>query len=105
MPYITPIFYQLTIFLQIYNEKVRDLLNPKNTGNLRVREHPSLGPYVEDLSKLAVGSYDDMMTLMDEGNKARTVAATAMNETCAFFSFLFFIGGANTDFFKMVLVD
>jgi len=66
---------------QIYNEKVRDLLNPKNTGNLRVREHPSMGPYVEDLSKLVVSSYDEMMTLMDEGNKARTVAATNMNET------------------------
>lgn len=69
---------------QIYNEKVRDLLNPKNTGNLRVREHPSMGPYVEDLSKLVVSSYDEMMTLMDEGNKARTVAATNMNETCVF---------------------
>lgn len=69
-------------YIEIYNEKVRDLLNPKNTGNLRVREHPSLGPYVEDLSKLVVSSYDEMMTLMDEGNKARTVAATNMNETC-----------------------
>ncbi|KAF4615993.1 hypothetical protein D9613_011478 [Agrocybe pediades] len=68
-------------YIEIYNEKVRDLLNPKNTGNLRVREHPSLGPYVEDLSKLVVGSYEEMMTLMDEGNKARTVAATNMNET------------------------
>lgn len=68
-------------YIEIYNEKVRDLLNPKNTGNLRVREHPSLGPYVEDLSKLAVNSYEEMMTLMDEGNKARTVAATNMNET------------------------
>jgi kinesin family protein 1 len=68
-------------YIEIYNEKVRDLLNPRNTGNLRVREHPSLGPYVEDLSKLVVGSYDEMMTLMDEGNKARTVAATNMNET------------------------
>lgn len=66
---------------QIYNEKVRDLLNPKNSGNLRVREHPSLGPYVEDLSKLVVSNFDEMMTLMDEGNKARTVAATNMNET------------------------
>ncbi|EJD54101.1 kinesin-like protein [Auricularia subglabra TFB-10046 SS5] len=68
-------------YIEIYNEKVRDLLNPKNKGNLKVREHPSLGPYVEDLSKLVAGSYDDMMTLMDEGNKARTVAATNMNET------------------------
>ncbi|KAG8922613.1 kinesin-like protein Klp8, partial [Tulasnella sp. 408] len=68
-------------YIEIYNEKVRDLLNPKNKGNLKVREHPSLGPYVEDLSKLVVSSYDDMMNLMDEGNKARTVAATNMNET------------------------
>lgn len=41
----------------------------------------SLGPYVEDLSRLVAASYDEMMTLMDEGNKARTVAATNMNET------------------------
>jgi kinesin family member 1 len=41
----------------------------------------SLGPYVEDLSKVIVGNYEEMMTLMDEGNKARTVAATNMNET------------------------
>ncbi|WVR08515.1 hypothetical protein IAU60_005570 [Kwoniella sp. DSM 27419] len=68
-------------YIEIYNEKVRDLLNPKNKGNLKVREHPSLGPYVEDLSKLLVENYGQMMTLMDEGNKARTVASTNMNET------------------------
>ena len=59
--------------MEIYCERVRDLLNPKNTGNLRVREHPLLGPYVEDLSKLAVTSYPDIHELMDEGNKARSV--------------------------------
>ncbi|WOO79310.1 Kinesin-like protein [Vanrija pseudolonga] len=81
-------------YMEIYNEKwvlsygqrltrlrVRDLLNPKNKGNLKVREHPSLGPYVEDLSKLVVENYNQMITLMDEGNKARTVASTNMNET------------------------
>ncbi|KAI8081649.1 uncharacterized protein BX664DRAFT_197879 [Halteromyces radiatus] len=68
-------------YIEIYNEKVRDLLNPKNKGNLKVREHPSTGPYVEDLSRLVVTSFDDINHLMDEGNKARTVAATNMNET------------------------
>ncbi|XP_014468836.1 PREDICTED: kinesin-like protein unc-104 isoform X4 [Dinoponera quadriceps] len=68
-------------YMEIYCERVRDLLNPKNRGNLRVREHPLLGPYVEDLSKLAVMSYEDIHDLIDEGNKARTVAATNMNET------------------------
>lgn len=60
-------------YMEIYCERVRDLLNPKNKGNLRVREHPLLGPYVEDLSKLAVMSYQDIHDLIDEGNKARYV--------------------------------
>ncbi|XP_026790794.3 kinesin-like protein KIF1A isoform X4 [Pangasianodon hypophthalmus] len=68
-------------YMEIYCERVRDLLNPKNKGNLRVREHPLMGPYVEDLSKMAVTSYNDIQDLMDSGNKARTVAATNMNET------------------------
>ncbi|XP_044134428.1 kinesin-like protein KIF1C [Bufo gargarizans] len=68
-------------YMEIYCERVRDLLRPKSKGNLRVREHPILGPYVEDLSKLAVTSYNDIADLMDCGNKARTVAATNMNET------------------------
>ncbi|KAJ4165784.1 hypothetical protein LMH87_007400 [Akanthomyces muscarius] len=68
-------------YLEIYNERVRDLLNPSTKGNLKVREHPSTGPYVEDLAKLVVGSFQEIENLMDEGNKARTVAATNMNET------------------------
>jgi kinesin family member 1 len=68
-------------YLEIYNERVRDLLNPATKGHLKVREHPSTGPYVEDLAKLAVRSFGEIENLMDEGNKARTVAATNMNET------------------------
>ena len=36
--------------MEIYNERVRDLLRPassKQLHNLRVREHPTEGPYVE----------------------------------------------------------
>jgi len=58
-------------YMEIYCERVRDLLNPKNKGHLKVREHPSLGPYVEDLSKLMVTSFRDIENLMDEGNKVR----------------------------------
>lgn len=32
-----------------------------------------LGPYVEDLTKLAVTSFEDINDLIDEGNKARWV--------------------------------
>lgn len=65
-------------YIEIYNEKVRDLLNPKNKGNLKVREHPSLGPYVEDLSRLVVTSFDDIEHLMDEGNKVSKLIITVI---------------------------
>ncbi|XP_060722287.1 kinesin-like protein KIF13B isoform X2 [Tachysurus vachellii] len=68
-------------YMEIYNEKVRDLLDPKGTSRvLRVREHKVLGPYVDGLSRLAVSSYKDIESLMSEGNKSRTVASTNMNE-------------------------
>uniref|UniRef100_A0A8C1QEU1 Kinesin family member 13Ba n=1 Tax=Cyprinus carpio TaxID=7962 RepID=A0A8C1QEU1_CYPCA len=68
-------------YMEIYNEKVRDLLDPKGSRQaLRVREHKVLGPYVDGLSRLAVEGYKDIESLMSEGNKSRTVAATNMNE-------------------------
>ncbi|XP_074847573.1 kinesin-like protein KIF13B isoform X2 [Carettochelys insculpta] len=68
-------------YMEIYNEKVRDLLDPKGSRHtLKVREHNVFGPYVDGLSKLAVASYKDIESLMSEGNKSRTVAATNMNE-------------------------
>ena len=71
-------------YFEIYCERVRDLLNPSNKNNLKVREHPLLGPYVEDLSKLAVQSFDDINNLIDEGNKARYVLTLkAPNKNCS----------------------
>lgn len=66
--------------MEIYCERVRDLLNPKSQGTLRVREHPILGPYVEDLSKLAVTGFTDIRDLMDAGNKARSVFFQIISE-------------------------
>ncbi|XP_072907361.1 kinesin-like protein KIF16B isoform X2 [Hemitrygon akajei] len=69
-------------YLEIYNERVRDLLRRKSTKtyNLRVREHPKEGPYVEDLSKHLVQNYSDVEELMEAGNINRTTAATGMND-------------------------
>ncbi|CAJ0938025.1 unnamed protein product, partial [Mesorhabditis belari] len=68
-------------YMEIYNEKVRDLLDPKSAkkGHLKVREHKILGPMVDGLSVLAVSSYEQIASLIEEGNKSRTVAATNMN--------------------------
>ncbi|XP_041837932.1 kinesin-like protein KIF16B isoform X2 [Melanotaenia boesemani] len=69
-------------YLEIYNERVRDLLRRKSTQtyNLRVREHPKDGPYVEDLSKHLVQNYSDVEELMEAGNINRTTASTGMND-------------------------
>ncbi|XP_015245500.1 PREDICTED: kinesin-like protein KIF16B isoform X3 [Cyprinodon variegatus] len=69
-------------YLEIYNERVRDLLRRKSTHtyNLRVREHPKDGPYVEDLSKHLVQNYSDVEELMEAGNINRTTASTGMND-------------------------
>ncbi|XP_066301199.1 kinesin-like protein KIF28 [Branchiostoma lanceolatum] len=69
--------------LEIYNEQVRDLLNPasKRKGGLKVRQHPKLGFYADGLKTVAVNSYQDIENRMEEGTKNRTVAATQMNAT------------------------
>jgi hypothetical protein len=50
---------------------VRDLLllSEDGSGYLRVREHVTTGPYVENLSSHAVTNFGMVKSLMDEGNK------------------------------------
>ncbi|CAG0889433.1 unnamed protein product [Darwinula stevensoni] len=89
-------------YMEIYNEKVYDLLNPNGcTSPLRVREHNILGPYVVDLSSHAVTSFEDVEHLMSEGSKARTVAATNMNNESsrshAIFTLVITASGAKQD--------
>eukprot|EP01147_Barroeca_monosierra_P006899 gene6899-7594_t len=67
-------------YLEIYNERVRDLLNPLSSSALRVRDHPATGPYVEDLSQVAVMSYEDIYVHIGAGNRSRKVASTDMNK-------------------------
>lgn len=68
--------------LEIYNEKVRDLLNPSDKkGGLRVRQHPKKGFYADGLKTVPVNEYKDIEQRMEEGTRNRTVAATNMNAT------------------------
>jgi len=48
---------------------------------LKVREHPTQGPYVEGLSAHVVTSFDDISSWLSVGNKRRVTAATGMNDT------------------------
>ncbi|XP_034489136.1 kinesin-like protein Klp98A isoform X2 [Drosophila innubila] len=69
-------------YLEIYNEKVKDLLATQNTGHsLRVREDPKLGPYVVSLSQHAVSAFEEIQECIARGNARRTTASTNMNDT------------------------
>ncbi|XP_055627378.1 kinesin-like protein Klp98A isoform X2 [Toxorhynchites rutilus septentrionalis] len=69
-------------YLEIYNERVKDLLGPASAGHgLRVREHRALGPYVENLSQHPVSDYSEIQNCMVQGNIQRTTASTNMNDT------------------------
>lgn len=70
-------------YFEVYNEHVRDLLVPRTEpiNYLKVRESPTEGPYVKDLSEHPVRNYDDIIRLMKQGDSSRTVASTKMNDT------------------------
>lgn len=80
-PEVTPVpkFLITVSFLEIYNEVVKDLLNPSDKV-LKIRQHPKMGIYVEHLAELIVRSPEDLAALIEQGNKVRQVAATQMNE-------------------------
>ncbi|XP_026760849.2 kinesin-1 heavy chain-like [Galleria mellonella] len=89
--------FDLTVsFLEIYNERVHDLLAgevsaatchslPRRRGNsrkdLRVREHPQKGPYVQNLRRVAVHDVQTLLSLVHEGAHRRRTAATRRNST------------------------
>ncbi|CAF0843944.1 unnamed protein product [Adineta steineri] len=96
-------------FLEIYNEKVTDLLATPTTSNehvtnkstsfsktarthilnkfvsnstrtLEIREHPVLGPYVPDLKYIQVKTKEDFQNVLNLGNQQRSVASTNANQ-------------------------
>lgn len=85
-------FYFVEVsYMEIYCERVWDLLNLKNKGNLCVCEYLFFGFYVEDLFKLVVIFYIDIVDFMDVGNKVRIVVVMNMNEISSCFYVVFMI--------------
>ncbi len=79
------IHYEVEVsMLEIYNEKVQDLLVPiskRPSGGLKIRESKTLGVFVADLTKYPVSSYKEISEKMDEGYQNRTIGSTLMNNT------------------------
>eukprot|EP01012_Entosiphon_sulcatum_P054700 TRINITY_DN7575_c0_g1_i1.p1 TRINITY_DN7575_c0_g1~~TRINITY_DN7575_c0_g1_i1.p1 ORF type:complete len:1133 (+),score=234.87 TRINITY_DN7575_c0_g1_i1:48-3446(+) len=73
-------------YMEIYNEKVRDLLTEGSAGSfedqrtLRVRQHPVTGPFVDGLSSFAVTDFPAIRHLMEQGGLHRVTASTRMND-------------------------
>ncbi|KIY70942.1 kinesin heavy chain [Cylindrobasidium torrendii FP15055 ss-10] len=65
-------------YMEIYLEKIRDLLHPQN-DNLQVHEEKSKGVYVKNLSDYYVSSAREVYEIMKAGGAARVVSSTNMN--------------------------
>ena len=72
-------------YFEVYNEHVRDLLVPVVPNQapyyLKIRESPTEGPYVKDLTEVPVRSIDEILRFMKMGDSSRTTASTKMNDT------------------------
>ena len=65
-------------FLEIYCERIKDLLNPQN-DNLAIHEEKSKGVYVKNLMNVYCASTDEVYEVLDKGNENRATSATKMN--------------------------
>lgn len=68
-------------FLEIYNENVRDLLlgPDKKPKNLEIREHAEFGIFVEDLSGYLVYTPEELVKMLNIGDRNRVVGTTELN--------------------------
>ena len=66
-------------YAQVHNEVVSDLIRPDRT-HLSIREDERKGVYVEGLSEWIVRTPDEILSLMAAGARARSTAATLLNE-------------------------
>ena len=68
-------------FIQVYNDKVFDLLNSDEIHKqLQVREDKVLGIHVEGLQEFQIQSKYDALHLMQQGEANRSTRATVMNQ-------------------------
>ncbi|KAA8914834.1 P-loop containing nucleoside triphosphate hydrolase protein [Sphaerosporella brunnea] len=70
-------------YFEVYNEHVCDLLVPRRETPvyLKVRESPTEGPYIKDLTEVPVRSIGEVLNWMKLGDRSRTTASTNMNDT------------------------
>merc|ERR1712045_299173 len=78
----TEVVFKVTMsYLEIYNENIRDLLNP-TSGHLDLRDDSKgRNITVAGLSEVTTKNTEEVMRLLQKGNKERTQEPTAANKT------------------------
>ncbi|OMJ25260.1 Kinesin heavy chain, partial [Smittium culicis] len=77
----SPPYLEYTVkvsYIEIYMEKIRDLLNPVN-DNLPIHEDKSRGVHIKGVLEIFVSSVEEVYDTMKQGGKSRVVAHTNMN--------------------------
>lgn len=65
--------------VEIYNERIRDLLDPKK-DNLKIHEDKAKGVFIDEVTESYVASEADIFDAMRAGSYNRSKASTNMNE-------------------------
>lgn len=84
-------------YMEIYNEKLRDLLDPGNNGKLAIHENRVDGVYVSNLETFYVADLTDVYTILKQGSVNRTTGSTRMNRTSSRSHAIFQINLASKD--------
>ena len=66
-------------FVEIYNEKIKDLLDPRK-NDLKIHENKQLGVHVAGMTETYVGTEEKVYELLKYGNENRSIGATNMNK-------------------------
>lgn len=66
--------------LEIYCEKIKDLITPTNSESLKIKQDKEDGIYVEGLSEIYVRETINVYLIMKKAYENRTVGETNMND-------------------------
>ncbi|KAG5480554.1 hypothetical protein LSCM1_06258 [Leishmania martiniquensis] len=67
-------------YYEIYNEKVFDLIRPQRNTDLKIRNSPNSGPFIEGLTWKMVSKEEDVARVIRKGMQERHTAATKFND-------------------------
>ena len=56
-------------------------MDPRTTKEIRIKENPQTGPYVDGLVKECISDVNDLLMFLEVADKQRVTASTEFNKT------------------------